>query len=66
MQKSKFDLAELNKTFLIDNYLALNDNGMAVKNCISALQKEYKLKMMTKEDLIFSGYEKGKPNRFST
>lgn len=64
MQKSKFDLVELNKTFFIDNYISLDDNGridfrIALKNCITALQKHYKLKMMTKDDLVIAGMRKG-------
>ncbi len=64
MQGSKTDFAELNARFSVDDYLQLDDEERILfrselKSCIKALQKQYKLKMMTKDDVLSAGMERG-------
>ena len=64
MKKPQFDFYELNSHYSIDNYLALSDEERIsfrrdLKICIKNLKKCYKLKLMSKEDVLNVGLHTG-------
>lgn len=64
MQESPFNFVELNDNFSIESYLKLDDEERRefrndLRNCIEELQKEFKVKIMTKEDLLSVGMKNG-------
>lgn len=64
MKKFQFDFSELNRHYSIDIYLALSDKERIsfrrdLMICIKNLKKYYRLKLMSKEDVLNVGLQTG-------